>query len=110
MLFVKCNVMSEWFVLKPGKMSALEVVDIKLTLIKKKSRWHCISGFRLLQVKRFVLHFENANCLLDLRSQPYTSLFARIFNVLWGSHRFCLFAHLKLDFNHHPKLFLRIQK
>ena len=35
-LFVKCNVMSEWSVLKPGKMSALEVVDIKLALIKKK--------------------------------------------------------------------------
>ena len=29
-LFVRCNVMSEWSVLKPGKMSALEVVDIKL--------------------------------------------------------------------------------
>ena len=52
--FVKCNVISEWSVLRPGKMSALKVVDIKLALIKKKSRRHCIPGFRLLQVKVFV--------------------------------------------------------
>ena len=94
-LFVKCNVMSEWSVLKPGKMSALEVVDIKLALIKKKSRRHCISGFHLLQVKRFVSAFRKRQ--MSVRSKKSTIYFTFCKDFFGGSHLFGLFVHLKLD-------------
>ena len=72
-LFIKCNVMSEWSFLKSGKMSALEVVDIKLALIEKKSRRHYISGFRLLQVKVFVSAFRKRQ--MSVRSKETTIYF-----------------------------------
>ena len=62
--------MSEWSVPKPGKMSALEVVDIKLELIKKKSGRHCFSGFPFLQVKGFVSTFRR--CQMSVRSKEST--------------------------------------
>lgn len=67
MLFVKYYVMSEWSVPKPG---SLEVVDVKLELIKKKSRRHCFSGFPFLQVKGFVSTFRR--CQMSVRSKKST--------------------------------------
>ena len=109
MLFVKCNVMSECFTLKPGTMSALEVVcsrlleyakirtvlQSKLALIKKTSRRHGISGFRHLQVKLFVSAFRKRQ--MSVRSKESTIYFTFCKDFSCGSHLFCLFVHLKLE-------------
>ena len=62
--------MSEWSIPKPGKMSALEVVDIEVELIKKKSRRHYFSGFPFLQVKGFVSTFRRRQ--MSVRSKEST--------------------------------------
>ena len=98
LLFVKYNVMSERSVLRPGKMSALKVVDIKLALIKQKSRLrHCIPGFRLLRVKVFVSAFIKHQMSARSKESTIYFTFYKVFSCVTGSHLFCLFVHLKLD-------------
>ena len=99
MSFVKCNVISEWSVLKPGKMSvsALEVVDIKLALIKKKSRRHCISGFHLLQVKVFVSAFKKRQMPVRSKESTIYFTFCKDFSRVTELPPFCFFVHLKQD-------------
>ena len=75
-----------------GKMSALEVVDIKLALIKKKSRRLCISRFRLLQVKRFVYAFRKRQ--MSVRSKESTIYFLRGFFMCYGVPTFFVFLYI----------------
>ena len=87
-LFVKGNVISEYrSVLKPGKMSTLEVVEIKLALIKKKSRRHCIFGFRLLYVKVFVSAFRKRQMSVRSKESTIYFTFCKDFSCVTGFPR-----------------------
>ena len=80
-LFVRCSVIREWSVLKPGKMSAFVIVVLRLELVKKKSRRQCISGFLLLQVNLLASGFRI--CQISTRSNKLTVYKTSLSEFLW---------------------------
>ena len=68
-LFARWSVIKEWSVLYPGKISAFVIAELRLLLVKKKSKRQCISGLLLLQVNLLISGLETRQ--MSIRSSEF---------------------------------------
>ena len=100
LLFVRCNVIRERSVLKPGEMPAFVIIVLRLELIKKKSKRQCISGFLLLSVNLLASGLKIRQ--ISTRSNKlamYKTSFNEFYELSPGFLLFCLFRPPELSYN-----------
>ena len=81
-LFARWSVIKEWSVLYPGKISAFVIAELRLLLVKKKSKRQWISGLLLLQVSLLMISGLESR-QMSIRSSGFIIFWTSFKEFLW---------------------------
>ena len=80
-LFARGSVIKEWSVLYPVKISAFVIAELRLLIVKKKSKRRWISGWLLLQVNLLISGLETRQ--MSIRSSEFIMFWTSFKEFLW---------------------------